>query len=137
MSLTLTVFFEDPFWVGLFTITEGTTAQYCRIVFGKKPSIKEIYDFFHRNYHDLKFSESLAAVPEAPLVKNPQRRQREVSKSLHKRLGEKKSYEVIKQSIQHSQNTIKRAARKQRDIENEDYIQQVKQAKRKEKHRGH
>jgi len=137
MSFCLTVFFEDPFWVGLLTISEGATAKYCRVVFGGEPSDIEIYNFFHRNYYNLKFSESLPAMQEKPPVKNPKRRQREVSKNLHQRSGEKKSYEVIKRSMQHSQKARQKTACKQREMEHQSYIMQVKKAKMKEKHRGH
>jgi hypothetical protein len=137
VSLILTVFFDDPFWVGLFTLSEGAQAQYCRVVFGGEPSDLEIYDFLQRNYHNLKFSKSLPAPPEEPAIKNPKRRQREVSKSLQQRAGEKKSYEIIKQSLQQTQKALKKAARKQREIEHQDLIYQIKQTKKKEKHRGH
>jgi hypothetical protein len=137
MPFFLKVFFDNPFWVGLFTISEGTTAQYCRIVFGEEPSDNEIYDFFQRNYRNLKFSELLPAEPEELLAKSPKRRQREINKSLQKHSVENKSYQTIKQSLQQSQKTHQKAARKQQIIKHEAYVMQVKKAKRKENHRGH
>jgi hypothetical protein len=137
MSFSLRVFFEDPFWVGLFTISEGASAQYCRVVFGGEPSEIEIYDFFQRNYYNLKFSESMPAVPEEHLDINPKRKQREVAKNLHERSSEKKSYEIIKQSMLNGQKARQNIARKQQKMERDAHTMQVKLAKRKEKHRGH
>jgi hypothetical protein len=137
MSLSLTVFFEDPFWVGLFILSEDAQARYCRVVFGGEPSDIEIYDFLQSNYRYLQFSESLPAIYEATAIKNPKRRQREVSKILQQRSGEKKSYEIIKQSIQESQKSLKKAERQQKAAERQDLIFQIKQAKKKAKHRGH
>jgi hypothetical protein len=137
MSLILTVFYEDPFWVGLFTISEGATARYCRVVFGKEPSDREIYEFVQRNYRNLHFSESLPAAPAVPSIKNPKRRQREAGRNLQQRTGEKKSYQLIKETLKQGQKAVRKADRKQLQEEQEAHILQVKQTKRKEKRRGH
>jgi hypothetical protein len=137
MSFSLEVFFEDPFWVGLFTLSEGSTAQYSRVVFGGEPSDNEIYHYFLRNFSALKFSELLPVIEAKPLIKNPKRRQREVSKNLKQQTGEKKSYEVVKQQIQQTQKASRKTAQKQEKSQIEEYKTQLKQAKRKEKHRGH
>jgi hypothetical protein len=137
MSFSLRVFFEDPFWVGLFTISEGASAKYCRVVFGGEPSEIEIYDFFQRNYYDLKFSESMPAAPEEHLDINPKRKHREVAKNLYERSSEKKSYEIIKQSMLNGQKACQKIAREQQKMERDAHKMQVKLAKRKEKHRGH
>jgi hypothetical protein len=137
MSLNLRVFFEDPFWVGLFTISEGEKARYCRVVFGGEPSDTEIYDYLQRKYNDLKFSELLPAVQVEPTVKNPKRRQREAAKNLSMRASEKKSYEVIKQSMQLSQKALQKTACKEKELESKAYIARLKRVKKIEKHKGH
>lgn len=53
---TLTVFFEDPFWIGVFERRTGEKLSVCRIVFGAEPKEYEIYDFILRHYKDLEFS---------------------------------------------------------------------------------
>ena len=137
MSFNLTVFFEDPFWVGLFSIGEGDSARYCRVVFGGEPSDIEVYRYFLNNYRDLQFSKALPAVNEELRIKNPKRRQREVSRDLQQRTGEKKSYAVIKQTLQSQQKEIHKTVSKKKAVEHEEYVLKLKQIKRKEKHKGH
>ena len=51
----LTVFFDDPFWVGLFERVEKDKLSVCRVVFGAEPKDYEVYDFILKNYNPLKF----------------------------------------------------------------------------------
>jgi hypothetical protein len=137
MSLNLTVFFEDPFWVGVFSRVEGESAQYCRVVFGGEPSDIEIYHYFLANWRNLEYSEALPSLPDEPLIKNPKRRQRAVSRRLQEHTGQKRSYAIIKQTLQESQKAARRLDQKQSEIEHKNYVLQVKQNRRKEKHKGH
>ena len=41
----LTVFFDDPFWVGVFSVTCGGKLCASRVVFGAEPRDGEVYDF--------------------------------------------------------------------------------------------
>lgn len=75
VSGRLTVFFEEPFWIGVFErISEGKLSV-CKVTFGAEPKDYEVYDFVLRNYYRLKFSPAVATdVKEA--VRNPKRVQR-------------------------------------------------------------
>jgi hypothetical protein len=137
MSLSFTVFFDDPFWVGLFKSTDGQTAQYARVVFGKEPADAELYEFFLKNFYKLRFSGALPLENEKPPAKNPKRRLREISKELHNRIGIKKSYEAVKLSEQHHQTKLKKETNKNQKEEKSRYKLGLKQAKRKQKQRGH
>ena len=56
----LTVFFEEPFGIGVFErISEGKLSV-CKITFGAEPKDYEIYDFVLKNYYRLKFSLAVA-----------------------------------------------------------------------------
>ena len=47
VSGRLTVFFEEPFWIGVFErISEGKLSV-CKVTFGAEPKEYEIYDFVH------------------------------------------------------------------------------------------
>ena len=75
----LTVFFEGPFWVGVFERVEDGKLSVCRVVFGSEPRDYEVWEFILKNYYGLKFS------PAAPVAVrdgkvNPKRRQREAGK---------------------------------------------------------
>ena len=55
----LTVFFEDPFWVGIFERIESGKLSVCRVVFGSEPKDYEVWEFVLANYHRLRFSPSV------------------------------------------------------------------------------
>lgn len=75
----LTVFFEAPFWVGVFECFSEGTLSVCKVTFGAEPKDYEIYEFILKKYDLLKFSPAVAAdVKES--VRNPKRVQREVRK---------------------------------------------------------
>jgi hypothetical protein len=137
MSVTFTVFFEDPFWVGLFTISEAVEARYCRVVFGKEPSDAELYEFCRKNFYRLNFSDSIETAPQSISIKNPKRRQREISKELRGKSYARKSYDAVKQSIQQNKKQAKRKEKKQKRTSLDDHIFLVKQRKYKEKHKGY
>ena len=50
----LTVFFEDPFWVGIFERIEKGKLSVCRVVFGSEPKDYEVWEFVLANYHQLR-----------------------------------------------------------------------------------
>ena len=81
VSGRLTVFFDEPFWIGVFEcISEGKLAV-CKVTFGAEPKDYEVYDFVLKNYYRLKFSTVVAAdVKEA--CRNPKRVQREGRKQV-------------------------------------------------------
>jgi hypothetical protein len=137
MSFILTVYFEDPFWVGIFTLSEGNAAQYSRVVFGKEPSDIEVYEYFQNNANLLKFTDSYPETTRETIIKNPKRRQREISKELHNRAGTKKSLEAIKQLEQQNKKEKQKEAKNARKAEREAHIFDIKQRKAREKQRGH
>ncbi len=75
----LTVFFEGPFWVGVFERVEDGRLSVCRVVFGSEPRDYEVLDFVLKNYYGLKFSPAVEAAVKDGKV-NPKRRQREAGR---------------------------------------------------------
>ena len=81
VSGRLTVFFEEPFWVGVFECVSGGKLSACKVTFGAEPKDYEIYDFILKNYDRLRFSPAVATdVKEAG--SNPKRIQRDVRKQV-------------------------------------------------------
>jgi len=39
----LTVYFADPFWVGIYERTDSSGYAVCKVTFGSEPSDTEIY----------------------------------------------------------------------------------------------
>lgn len=44
VGLELNVLFDDPFWIGVFYLTNGDKCYVERVVFGQEPSDGEIYE---------------------------------------------------------------------------------------------
>ena len=57
----LTVFFEDPFWVGVFERISDGKLSVCKVTFGAEPKDYEIYAFVLQNHGRLKFSPAVEA----------------------------------------------------------------------------
>ena len=130
-----TVFFEDPFWVGVFERNENGKLSVAKVTFGAEPKDCEILDFVLKHYNDLQFSPAVATVVKET-KKNPKRAQREVRKEMKKAGIGTKSQQALK--LQQEQN------KQQRKVQNRERNRakaqrkfELKQQKKKEKHRGH
>lgn len=129
------VFFEDPFWVGILEVCSEDELSVCKVTFGAEPKDGEIYDFILHNYYLLKFSPAVKAHVKAE-KRNPKRMQRDARKQVQtvSYVGTK-SQQALK--LQHEQFKTERKAvsREQREAEKQRRFD-LKQQKRKQKHRG-
>lgn len=134
VSGRLTVFFEDPFWIGVFEwISEGKLSV-CKVTFGAEPRDYEVYGFVLKHYDRLRFSPAVAAdVKEAS--RNPKRVQREVRKQMQNHGISTKSQQALKLQQEQSKTERRAVSREIRDAEKERKFE-LKQQKKKEKHRG-
>lgn len=134
VSGRLTVFFEDPFWIGVFEwISEGKLSV-CKVTFGAEPRDYEVYGFVLKHYDRLRFSPAVAAdVKEAG--SNPKRIQREVRKQIQNTGIGTKSQQALKLQQEQLKTERKTANRERREAEKQRQFER-KQQKRKEKHRG-
>ena len=134
VSGKLTVFFEEPFWVGVFECVSDGKLSVCKITFGAEPKDYEIYDFILKNYYRLRFSSAVATeVKEAS--RNPKRVQREVRKQVQNIGIGTKSQQALKLQQEQLKTERKTVSREQREAEKQRQFE-LKQQKRKEKHRG-
>lgn len=134
-SWTLTVFFENPFWVGVFEEYMDGQLSVCKVTFGSEPKIYDINYLIFKRTNQLHFSQSTEMnKKERPL--HPKKMQREVRKQLSLSGVGTKSQQLLK--LQHEQmkkdNSLN--ARKHREDEKEKRFA-LKQKKRKERHKGH
>ena len=132
VSGRLTVFFEEPFWVGVFERISEDRLSVCKVTFGAEPKDYEIYDFILKNYCRLRFSVA-ADVKEAG--SNPKRIQREVRKQIQNTGIGTKSQQALKLQQEQLKTERKTANRERREAEKQRQFER-KQQKRKEKHRG-
>lgn len=49
-ELKLTVYFEDPFWVGVFERTQNGTLSVCKITFGAEPKDYAVHAYVLRHF---------------------------------------------------------------------------------------
>lgn len=130
----LTVFFEDPFWVGVFErISEGRLSA-VKVTFGAEPKDYEVYDFILKNYCRLHFSPAVAAAVKES-SRNPKRIQREVRKQVQSTGIGTKSQQALKMQQEQLKTERRTVGREHREVEKQRQFE-LKQQKRKEKHRG-
>ena len=90
MKSSLTILFENPFWIGLFERIDGDKYEVCKITFGAEPKDYEVYDFLLKNWHKLKFSPPVKTEKIEERRINPKRMQREINSQLkNKGIGTK------------------------------------------------
>lgn len=134
ISGKLTVFFEEPFWVGVFERVSEETLSACKVTFGAEPRDYEVYDFILKNYYQLRFS-SMMAVDVKEDSRNPKRVQREVRKQVQNTGIGTKSQQALKLQQEQMKTERKVASRERREAERERRFE-LKQEKRREKRRG-
>ena len=52
----LTVFFDNPFWVGVYERVADGKLEACKITFGAEPKDDEVYEFLLLHWNTLRFS---------------------------------------------------------------------------------
>ena len=135
VSLVLTVFFEDPFWVGVFEETSRGKLSVAKVVFGAEPRDNEVFEYFLKNYKELRFSPAVETVARKT-TNNPKRMQRVARKQTSASGIGTKSQQAIK--LQQEQNKLikKTKSREQKEAEKERQFE-LRQLKKNEKHKGH
>lgn len=134
-SSTLTVYFEDPFWVGVVERVSDGRLTACKITFGAEPKDTDVYRFLLDRWNTLVFSPPVPCADRPAVIVNPKRRQRAVGKQLQTQGVSTKSRQALK--LQHEEGKAARRVktREQKEAEQERHYA-LKQQKRKEKHRG-
>lgn len=131
------VFFEEPFWVGLFERHYKGKVTVSRFVFGPEPRAWQIAEMISARYHHLEFSPPLDGSPSFKTGKmNPKRRQRSIGREMRQQGGSTLS----QQALQMQRGAFKEDSQKRNKLRREEEAQRkflLKQAKRKEKKRGH
>lgn len=128
------VFFKEPFWIGILKRVSDGTLSVCKVTFGPEPKDYEVYEFLLKNYNNLRLSPAVdAAVKERP--KNPKRMQREVRKQIQSVGIGTRSQQALKLQYEQAKQDHKLFSREKREAEKQRQFE-LKQQKRKEKHRG-
>lgn len=131
----LTVFFEEPFWIGIFERIINSKLSVCKVTFGAEPSEADLYEFVLENYYQLEFSQAMDFVCRKT-ANNPKRRQREAIKATKDARIGTKSQQLIQMQREEKKTERRQNSKERKLLEKQQRFEQ-KQLKRKEKHRGH
>lgn len=135
VSSRLTVFFDDPFWVGIWERHSDGRMEVAKITFGPEPKDYEVYDFLLKNFGRLRFSPPARNQDLSKEIPNHKRMQRAINRQLQKNGTGTKAMQALK--LQHeqckSEKKIFSRKKKQEDCERQF---ELKQIKKKEKHKG-
>jgi len=135
IKTSLTILFENPFWIGLYERIDNEKYEVCKITFGAEPKDYEVYDFLLYNWNKLRFSPPVRTDSVEERRINPKRMQREISGQLQDKGIGTKAQQALK--LQHEQGKIERKiqSREQKEAEKERQYA-LRQEKKKAKHRG-
>ena len=131
----LTVYFEEPFWVGVFERIEDGKLSVAKVTFGAEPKDYEVQEYIQKYYFSLKFSPTVDTVVK-DIKRNPKRMQREAKKQMQETGIGTKSQQALKLQQEQNKQVRKERSRKKKEAE-EQRMFELKQQKKREKHKGH
>jgi len=136
MSIKLTVYFEEPFWVGVWERESEVDYSVCRTVFGPEPRNHQIMELA-QSLHRLQFSEPIALEGRLrPDRINPKRMQRAISRDLSRPGVSTKAQAALQKQHEAGKQERKELSKAARE-ETDQRKYALKQAKKRKKHRGH
>ena len=135
VSGKLTVFFEDPFWVGVFERIEDGRLSVAKVTFGAEPKDYDVQEYIQKYYSSLKFSPAVDTVVK-DIKRNPKRMQREVKRQMQESGIGTKSQQAFKLQQEQDKQERKVRSREKKEVE-ELRMFELKQQKKREKHKGH
>ena len=133
-AVVFTVFFEEPFWVGVLECTAGGKLKSCKHTFGAESKDNEVMSLIEGGYYRFKFSPSVKAETEK-VCRNPKRLQRQVRRQVSGRGTGTKSMQALSRQRE-EMKTEKKCLRKEEKEAEKERMFELKRQKKKEKHRG-
>ncbi|WP_314156301.1 YjdF family protein [Stomatobaculum longum] len=132
--IKLTVYFADPFWVGVIERIAGGHLSAAKITFGAEPKDYEIAGFIQRHFYELRFSQSVPT-ERREAKKNSKTAQRDAKRQMQEVGIGTKSQQALK--LQHEAKRLEgRKKNREEKQAKAERLFLLKQQKRKEKHRG-
>ena len=106
------------------------------VKYGAEPTDKEVLEFIDKNWHRLQFSQGVEAPSSIENRKNPKRQLREAKKQMRSSGIRTKSQQALKIQQEQNKKEQKQLSRAEREAEKQRRFD-LRQAKKKEKHKGH
>jgi len=135
VRIELTVYFEDPFWVGVFTRDADGGTEAARHVFGAEPRDAEVYRLLLDGYCGFHFSPRVAGARRATAFANPKRLQRMAARRMTDTGAGTKAQQALQMQREQGKRIRKTESRQLREKEEErKYL--LRQERRRQKHKG-
>lgn len=135
-SVMLTVYFEDPFWIGIIEREAGGQYSACKVTFGAEPKDYEVEEYLISNWFKLRFEPSIISEKKEAKHINPKRMQRSINKTLASHGAGTKAQQAIKLQYEQGKEEHKKISRMQREAEKKRQFD-IHLEKKKKKHKGH
>lgn len=135
MEAKLTVYFEAPFWVGVFERIEGDRLSAAKVTFGAEPKDYDVLRYVLDHYHELAFSPPVVSEGRAR-ADNPKRRQRAAAREMQNTGVGTRSQQALQAQREMMKVERKVFSKEEREAEAQCRFE-LKQQKKKEKKRGH
>ncbi|MBX9970736.1 YjdF family protein [Priestia aryabhattai] len=136
--MSLTIYHDDQFWVGIIEVVEDGKLRAFRYVFGAEPKDTEILDFIYYkilNIINQSVHSGLDVKGKSNKKINPKRLQRQVAKEINKLGISTKAQEAMKQEYEEKKKSKKKRAKQYREeLKEQKYL--MKKQKAKAKHKG-
>ena len=116
VAVVFTVFFEEPFWCGVYQRQEGRNLEAARMVFGAEPKEYEVLAFLLQNWKQLRFGSTDSATK-------------------GKGVGTKAQQALA--ALREEQKTERKVKSKAEKLAETERRFRLRQAKRLKKHKGH
>lgn len=137
VAIRLTIFFEDPFWVGVLEREDEGMYIVARHLFGAEPAPAEVLAFVLRRMGRLieNVGSAFEVVPTEPREVSPKRAAREAAKALAQRGSSTQAQEALRLALEQNKQVRKLHTKAEREAE-ADYKRRLKIQKAKQRHRG-
>jgi len=135
MEAKCTLYFESPFWVGLFERNDENGYSVARHVFGAEPGDAELYQFILKEYHRLRFSAPVENTRQTKPEAGIKRRQREARRAVQEAGAGTFAQRTLQASYEQDKITHAEKRNEEREKQQAEQFRQ-KQEKKKQKKRG-
>lgn len=136
--LTLTIFHDGQYWVGMMEENNRSAIKAFKKVFGVRPSDKEILDFINSEFFifSKKMECSLKIVISKKLSKNPKKRIKQINKEKKNTTHLSKAFAVVKLDQEKSKVRRRDSYKENKKVLERKKYERKLEVKR-EKHKGH
>ncbi|MGG4392768.1 YjdF family protein [Paenibacillus thiaminolyticus] len=135
--MKLTVYFEDPFWVGVVEEQFGNQMKACRHVFGAEPKDAEVMVFVNTRMNPLmeKVQSGVGTETSCKRPVNPKRLARIVAREMQRHGISSQSHDALRLELESRKKERTVRSREQREALKEKK-RSIRIQKKKDKHRG-